>query len=146
MSYNIKDNRGTICDPITFRDASNLKADFICESMKEKALEMGVPMNVRVDSAKEGGLLGSTYPCVVITHPNPPQQYFTDVIVINGNFVNFFFFGNSKANYQTNRANERKNTLSGMILNSISGSNEMAYQQEQLWHHSVIEVFEALLS
>lgn len=144
MPYSIKDNRGTICDPLSFRDASNLNAEFICKAMKECAEDMGIPMNVSVDRAKDGGLMGKTYPCVVITHPNPPQQYFTDVIVINGNVVNFLFFGNSKANYQTNKANARKNTLSGMLMNSISGSNEMALQQEMQWHNSIVEVFNSL--
>jgi len=145
MPYKLKDNRGVISDPFSFRDASNLTAEFVAESMKEKALEAGVPMDVSIDSVKEGGLFGSSYPCVVIKHPNPPQQYFTDVYVINGNTVNFLFFGYSEANYKTNKANARKNSLTGMILNSISGSQEMAYQQEMLWHKQVYDVFESLV-
>lgn len=145
MGYNLKDNRGVICDPISFMDATNVNAKNIVEMMEINAKEMGVPMNIRIDTMKEGGLFGNAYPCVVITHPNPPQQYFTHVIVINGNVVNFFFFGNSKANYATNKANARKDKLSGMILNAFSGSSEMAYQQEMLWHSNVHKVFEACI-
>ena len=145
MAYSLKDNRGVMADPISFVDASNVNATNICEMMQLNAKEMGVPMTVRKDTVKEGGLFGKSYDCVVINHPNPPQQYFTDVIVVNGNLVNFYFFGNSKANYQTNKANARKNTLTGAILNSISGSNEMAYQQEMFWHKQVLDVFQACL-
>ena len=76
-------------------------------------------------------------------HLDPPQEYFTNVIVINGSTVNFFFFGNSKANYVTNRAKQREGTILGGILNAVSGSDEMAWQQEKVWHEQVYEVFMA---
>ena len=143
MSFTLKYNNGTIFDPINFRNASNLTAENIVTYMEEKAEEMQVPMQLSIDTVKEGGLLGKKYPCVVIKHPNPPQEYFTNVIVINGSTVNFFFFGNSKANYVTNRAKQREGTILGGILNAVSGSDEMAWQQEKygmskfmksLWH------------
>ena len=59
--------------------------------------------------------------------------------------MNFYYFGESKANTATNKANDRKNTLSGMILNSISGSKEMEYQQEMMWHNQIYDVFEAVI-
>lgn len=146
MSYSLKYNSGMIADPISFRDASGLDASNIASLISQKAEEMGIPARITTDTVKEGGLFGSSYPCVVIKHPNPPQQYFTDVYIINENVVNFYFFGESKANTATNKANARKNTLSGMILNSISGSNEMALQQEMFWHRQIYEIFESLVS
>lgn len=145
MAYRLKDNRGVITDPMSFRDASGLEVNNVAELMKKKAEEVGIPARITTNTVKEGGLFGKSYPCVVITHPNPPQQYFTDVYIINGNSVNFYFFGESKANTATNKANARKNTLSGIILNSISGSNEMAYQQEMFWHRQIYEIFESLV-
>ena len=94
MPYNIKNNRGTIADPMSFRDSTNVEANSIATLMTQKAEELGVPVNISVDTVKEGGLFGRSYPCVVINHPNPPQEYFTDVYIINGNTVNFYFFGN----------------------------------------------------
>ena len=32
-----------------------------------------------------------------------------------------------------------------MIMNSIAGSNEMAYQQEMFWHRQIYEIFESLI-
>lgn len=146
MSYNIKNNRGTIADPMSFRDSTNVEANSIATLMTQKAEELGVPVNISVDTVKEGGLFGRSYPCVVINHPNPPQEYFTDVYIINGNTVNFYFFGNSKANYVTNRAESRKGTLSGVFMNLFSGADEMGLQQEMLWHNQVYNVFESLVT
>lgn len=145
MGFNLKYNRGIITDPVSFRDASGLEVKNIASLMSEKAKELGIPAKITTDTVKEGGLFGSTYSCVVIDHPNPPQQYFTDVYIVNGNTVNFYFFGLSKANTAINKANARKNTLTGKIMNSISGSSEMAYQQELFWHNQIYDIFESLM-
>ena len=131
MAYNLKYNTGMIENPISFRDTNGLNVENIVSLMSQKAEELGVPARITT--------------CIVINHPNPPQQYFTDVYIINGNTVNFYFFGESKANTATNKANARKNTLTGMIMNSIAGSNEMAYQQEMFWHRQIYEIFESLI-
>lgn len=110
MAYNLKHNTGMIEDPISFRATNGLNVENIVSLMSQKAEELGVPARITTSTVKEGGLFGHTYPCVVIDHPNPPQQYFTDVYIINGNTVNFYFFGESKANTATNKANARKNS------------------------------------
>ena len=146
MSYNLKYQRGLITDPLSLRDATGLNVENIASLMRDKLQEMGIPANISTDTVKEGGLFGKTYPCVVIKHPNPPQQYFDDVYIVNGNTVNFMFFGNSAANYQTNKANARANTIMGSIMNAVSGSSEMAYQQEMFWHKQVLEAFESFVN
>lgn len=141
MSYNISDNRGTIQEPITYRDTSNLTVQNIAEIMREGTKNNGIPANVREDTVHEGGCLGKSYSCVVISHPNPPQKYFDDVIVVIGNTVYFYFFGYSKANYKTNRAQQREESIGGMILNRIQGSSELSLNQEADWHANVMAVF-----
>ena len=79
MAYNLKYNTGMIENPISFRDTNGLNVENIVSLMSQKAEELGVPARITTSTVKEGGLFGSTYPCVVINHPNPPQQYFTDV-------------------------------------------------------------------
>lgn len=96
MAYNLKYNTGMIENPISFRDTNGLNVENIVSLMSQKAEELGVPARITTSTVKEGGLFGSTYPCVVINHPNPPQQYFTDVYIINGNTVNFYFLVNQK--------------------------------------------------
>lgn len=144
MAYNLKYNNGMIADPISFGDISGLNAENVAMLMAQKAEEMGVPARITTDTVKEGGMFGKSYPCVVIHHPNPPQQYFTDVYIINGDVVNFYFFGESTANTAVNKANARKNSLSGIIINSIAGSKEMELQQEMFWHRKILGIFEGL--
>ena len=117
MAYNLKYNTGMIENPISFRDTNGLNVENIVSLMSQKAEELGVPARITTSTVKEGGLFGST----------------------------FLFFGESKANTATNKANARKNTLTGMIMNSIAGSNEMAYQQEMFWHRQIYEIFESLI-
>lgn len=54
MSFTLKYNNGTIFDPINFRNASNLTAENIVTYMEEKAEEMQVPMQLSIDTVKEG--------------------------------------------------------------------------------------------
>ena len=146
MAYNMKDNRGMITDPISFRDATGLNAENIAACMKEKAEEQGVPANIRTDVVKEGGLFGKSYPCVIIHHPNPPQQYFTDVYIINNNTVNFYFLEIQKLILLLIKQMPEKTTIGGALINSIAGSKEMEYQAEMFWHKQVYDLFESLLS
>lgn len=118
--------------------------DVIVSAMSEKAEEMGIPAVIKQDTIREGGLFDHTYPCVVIEQPNPPQKYFTDVHVINKNIINFYYFGESKVNTANNKAKARSNTLAGKILNSISGSNTLAWQQELNWHEEILDIFVSL--
>lgn len=50
----------------------------------------------------------------------------------------------SKANTSNNKAKARGNTLTGKILNSISGSNTLAWQQELNWHEEILDIFISL--
>ena len=52
MSYNIKNNRGAIADPMSFRDTANVEANSIATLMTQKAAELGVPVNISVDTVK----------------------------------------------------------------------------------------------
>lgn len=145
MSVKLKYNSGTICDPITILDATNLTAENVAEQMKSRAKELGVPMNVHTDEVTEGGLFGSrAYPCVVIEHPDTSLQYYTDVLVINGNTVNFYHFGISSANTMASITNN-KSGLTGMLARAVLGSKEMEAQREAAWHNIVIEVFKSLI-
>lgn len=147
MPYNLKNKRGDIHNSMYFHYGSGVDeyVDVIVSAMAEKAEEMGIPAVIKQDTIREGGLFGHTYPCVVIEHPNPPQKYFTDVYVINKDIINFYYFGESKANTSNNKAKARGNTLTGKILNSISGSNTLAWQQELNWHEEILDIFLSLV-
>lgn len=135
-----------IIEPISFRDATGLTAENIAECMREEAAAQGIPASITTDFVKEGGIFGKSYPCIVIKHPNPPQQYFTDIYIINNNIINFYFFGNSKASRAISLANATKNTFTGALFSSFSGSKEMKLQAEMAWHKQVYGLFESLIS
>lgn len=146
MSVKLKYNSGTICDPITIFDSANLTAENVAEQMRIRAKEMGAPMDVSTDEVTEGGLFGSrSYPCVVINHPDTSLQYFTDVIVLNGNTVNFYHFGISSANTFASITDNKKSGLTNMLARAVLGSKEMEAQREAAWHKLVIEVFKSLI-
>ena len=111
--------------------------------MSLKAEEKKIPAKFSIDTVKDGGLFGRTYPCIVITHPNPPQRYFTDIYLLNDNVVNFYFFGESKANTSRNIAEAEKGTLKGFVRSAFASSNEMPYQQEMFWHRQIFELFKS---
>ena len=146
MPYNLKNKRGDIHNSMYFHYGSGADeyVDVIVSTMSEKVEEMGIPAVIKQDTIREGGLFGHTYPCVVIEHPNPPQKYFKYVYVINKDIINFYYFGESKANTSNNKAKARGNTLTGKILNSISGSNTLAWQQELNWHEEILDIFISL--
>ena len=146
MPYNLKNKRGDIHNSMYFHYGSEVDeyVDVIVSTMSEKVEEMGIPAVIKQDTIREGGLFGHTYPCVVIEHPNPPQKYFTDVYVINKDIINFYYFGESKANTSNNKAKARGNTLTGKILNAISGSYTLAWQQVLNWHEEILDIFISL--
>lgn len=142
---NVKDCRGEAMSPIQFRDASTLSPGHIIEAIREETTARGVPANFREDSIKSGGFFGTNYPCIIISHPNPPQSYFDIMIIINNNILTFQFWGYSKANYDSNRKEmyKQKGTLTGMIRGAIVSVDEIAMQQETAWYNNVLDCIQA---
>lgn len=140
MSYTLKENRGKIKDPMVFKN--NLDIETMIKMMRAKSMALNIPAEISSNSVKEGGLFGKTYSAIVINHPS--QKYFTDVYLLNGNLVNFYYFGESKANTRTNKADERDKSFFGKILNQFLGRDEMSLQTEMLWHESIYAIFESL--
>ena len=140
---NVKDCRGEIIGPIRAVgwDVNNVK-----EKLEELANKYETPVVFRIDQVKSGGLFGSYYPCLILSHPNPPQSYFEHMIIFNGDIISFQFWGMSKANYNANMAEYHKNSgkLSGLVKSAFYGNDEMALQTEQVWHQQIIELYNEL--
>ncbi len=143
---NLKNSRGEVMPPIRFRDATGLTADNISNDIKIAASQQSVPANVWVDSVKSGGLLGSAYPCVMISHPNPPTEYFKIMIVINGDTLSFQYMGNSKNNVKSNKQEMYRNdhSLKGLIKSAIVRTDEMAMQQEGNWYADIMQIINSM--
>lgn len=140
---NIKDCRGELHPPMRFNDVSNLTTDNIASIITDGAADRNVPVNVTKTSIHSGGLFfGSDYPCVMVSHPNPPQEYFSLLFIINGNTLSFMLWGNSKANYNRNKKAEYKQE--GKLFRSMFVSDDpMALQTEQAWEADVMNILES---
>lgn len=139
----IKDCRGEIRQAI---QAAGWNAENIAEFIKEIAEANNIPASVSVYEASTGGLFGKTMPCVMVSHPNPPQQYFSHLIIINGDIINFQYWGMSKANYNNNMKEMDRNSgkISGLIKSALRSDMRMELQTEQLWHQQILSIYEAI--
>ncbi len=139
----IKDCRGEIRQAI---QAAGWSAENIAEFIKEIAESKNIPASVSVDEASTGGLFGKTMPCVMVSHPNPPQQYFSHLIIINGDIINFQYWGMSKANYNNNMNEMDRNSgkISGLIKSALRSDMRMELQTEQLWHQQILSIYDAI--
>ena len=139
----IKDCRGEIRQAI---QAAGWSAENIAEFIKEISEANNIPASVSVYEASTGGLFGKTMPCVMVSHPNPPQQYFSHLIIINGDIINFQYWGMSKANYNNNMKEMDRNSgkISGLIKSALRSDMRMELQTEQLWHQQILSIYEAI--
>lgn len=141
---NVKDCRGDIQAPVRIR---NLSLVNIANGTQAELSARGIPATVKTDQVKSGGLLGKTYNCIMISHPNPPQTYYQHMYIIDNDTICFKYWGTSKAMYNSNRKEQLRSsgTISGMIKSAFINDDEMAFQQEANWHGNVIGTFNDLL-
>ena len=138
---NVKDCRGDVMESTRFKQVCT--AEEFAELVEQKARERGVPVKVRVDTIRSGGMMfGTTCPCVLVSHPNPPQRYFDQIVIFNGNVVSFKYWGESKANTNHNKKQEYRGSLKSLFVND----DQMALQTEMAWHSELREIYESLMS
>ena len=141
---NIKDCRGTIRDPIQFSDVSGVTAENISTQMREEAKFRGVPAKITVTTIHSGSFLfGNDYPCIMVSHPNPPQEYFDLLIILNGAVVSFMYWGNSKANYNYNK--KRQLESEGKFSSIFVRDDPLALQAEHAWQADIMDLFDSLI-
>ena len=87
-------------------------------------------------------------PCIIISHPNPPIAYFDHMIIMNGDILNFQFWGFSKANYNNNmkEMDRKSGKLSGLIKSAVRSDMSMELQTEQVWHMQIVSIYEDMCS
>ena len=120
--------------------------------VKEKAEkanqeEYGFPISFREDEVlMGGGLFSKEYQkCLVITNTEHGSNYFEFCIMARKTgkvaTMSLYYTGSSKniGNKNFKEANERKG-LSGLVLSKMSGFNQAAYDQENDYYDSVIQM------
>ena len=143
---NLKNNRGAIRDPLRFTASNGVTAERLSEFIEHCTTERGIPATVRIDTVSEGGLFGKTYPCVVVSHPNPPASYFDHVIAICDSRVYFYFFGTSHATFQANKRQMRKESSSLLdnLVGSMMSDNTVALDTEYEWYNALLAIYNEL--
>ncbi len=108
----------------------------------------GLPVSVSKDQLKSGGLMNSTIEdCLVITNTAHPTDYFKYCITLKKQgkmaFICLNYYGSSVLTGKMHKADERKKSgsLSGMLLNAISGPNEAAYDEEYNYYDMIENIF-----
>lgn len=141
----IKDCRGEIISPVP---ANGCDIGYIAGEIKRIADEKGIPAIVSIEEISTGGLFGKTMPCIIISHPNPPIAYFDHMIIMNGDILNFQFWGFSKANYNNNmkEMDRKSGKLSGLIKSAVRSDMSMELQTEQVWHMQIVSIYEDMCS
>lgn len=149
MSLSMEFLGSEIQPPMTFADASNITADYIVNTIGNICNERNIPAKFRKDIITSGKLFSKkTYECVIINHPNPPQEYAAQVYVLAGNTVMFHFAGNSKAFREKNEY-EAVKAGQGTTMQSMKymfkQPDKIALEMELGWHRQVIDVFNGLV-
>lgn len=133
---------GDVMEPVRFKSNKNLNTAFIIDQLTWAFKEKSIPAKVYAETAKLGGLFGSTYPCVVIEHPSPPQEYYKQVILIDDCTLHFKYWGFSKANFNRNKKASLKKDfkISSSIRAAFINDDEMAYNKEHEWHSDIASI------
>ncbi len=111
--------------------------------------ERGIPAKFRKDIVTSGNLFHKKkYECVIVNHPNPPQEYAAEVYVLAGNIVLFHYAGNSKA---FREQNEYKAVLGGQgtamqsMKYMFKQPNKVALEMELGWHGQLMDAFNSMV-
>ena len=137
--------RGELRDKVRIRDMRGQELfDGICRNLPEKLKEEGIPFTSRTDEVRSGGIFGgSSSPCLIISHPNPPTCFFEIVFLVNDNVISFHVIGESEQNTKANKkaAYEQEGKW---IRAAMVSADEFILQQEQSWQADVLDTFASM--
>lgn len=143
MAYKTNDARGMAGDGIRCLNANGADLlEIIRDSLQAKLEERGVPARISSNVMKSGGLLGSKAPMLVVTHPNPPSEFFDIGIVINDNLVSFPLLGQSAQNAKVQKL-EGLREQGKLVRSWLVRPDEFILQQEGEWQRNVLEAVHA---
>lgn len=113
---------------------------------QENETTFGLPIKISFDQLKSGSFLNSTTSdCLVIENTEHPNDYCKHCISMRKqgkiNRIVLNHFGVSKLGVKMSIAEERKNTLSGMLMNAIAGPNQNAVQDERDYYGMIEQIF-----
>ena len=146
---NTKECRGEVMPSIKFTNTDDLTAENIAMHLEQEFQMRNIPAKIQTDRIQSGGRLLGSWASVCKNIPSEPTAsiFLNQLIIINGNILNFQFWGYSKANYKKNKKQELSNsgTLSGMIRGALVSDDDMAFQTEMAWHEDIAEAIKSCI-
>lgn len=141
MAFTTNDFRGELHDPINVTNSAGVD---IFSALKEYMLSASestnIPMKIREDTLKSGGLLfGSRTPLLLINHPDTSCKYFTIGIFFNDSVMNFQLFGKSEEQFKYN-LKEQARKEGNFIKQALYRPDELKIQQENKWEADVLSL------
>lgn len=123
MAFSTKEFRGEARQGIRIHGAGSEELMLLFQKeLPERLRDAGIPASCCMDVAKSGGLFGTRLPMLIIRHPNPPSQYFSIGVIVNGNTITFPLLGQSKQNTAKNMGKRY---------------DEFKLQQEESWQSEI---------
>ena len=149
MSLSMEYLGSEIQEAITFYNVETVTAEDIIANMERVCGENNIPAKFRKDTVTSGSFLKKkTYECVIVNHPQPPQDYAAQVYVLAGNTVLFHYAGNSKAFREQNEYEAVRNgqgTTMQSMKYMFKQPDKVALKMELAWHGQVIDAFNSFV-
>ena len=153
---------------IRFLNGQEISLEKVCELLKEYAEQMGIPVNLRKDTVKMGGVFSKTQECVVMFHPEHEKDYFKFCIIVSQRgkytFVSVKDFGHSKQMDKAQSATNAKEHLKKSFTVDIGkgetfmgagfqalgaipaglkalGTNKGKLEEEKMYYQCMMDIF-----
>ena len=106
----------------------------------------GLPISILEDQIKSGGLFRSQIEdCLILTNTDHSKDYFKYCITLKKQgkmaTVNMQYYGMSLLGWEKDKAEKRRDTFSGTIMNLVKGNNEVGYAAENEYYDMLEMLF-----
>lgn len=137
--------RGELREKVRIRDMRGQALfDNVCKHLPLTLEAEGIPFRYRTDEVRSGGFFGgSSSPCMIVSHPNPPSSFFEIVFLVNDNVISFHVIGESEQNTKANKkaAYEQEGKW---IRAAMVSPDEFLLDQEKAWQADVLDAFASM--
>lgn len=149
MSLSMEFLGSEIQPAVYLSNLSTITTDSLISLMEKICDERSIPIMMRKDTVTSGSFFNKkTYECIIVNHPNPPQDYAAQIYVLGGNTILFHFGGKSKAFREKNEyeaVRKGQGTAVQSMKYMFKQPDKMELEQELAWHGRVIDAFNSLI-
>lgn len=146
---------------VSYQNGAGITLKTVQDAIKERAMQIGIPVAFTRDQVKSGGLFNSSVEdCIVMYHPEHERDYFRFCIRVRRQgsyaFVSVNDFGKSSQITKDDRAEFAKADRRGksmsykigsMIGQSIAniGKSKQKLEEEQMYYQCIFDIFDEIV-